>query len=899
MDTTGLDLLDDFGIVTELARWENFDGDLAIGVLGDLFGQKLGRHVGGGVGGENVREFECIFLRHSLPGQQTHAEGGNAAHGSEFHGETLSFIVPQLYASRMPRSKPGQPIAGRIIALNELMTLPKPTIPNRRFTRLVQGAGRFVANAKDMDCLHVKVLRSPVAHADSLLIDCTAAKAMPGVEAVLLAADLAEICPGWQARHALFPDAQLPIERPLAAQKVTYVGEPLALVIAQSAVQAEAALEAVKLEFNVLPPFVTVTSSLADDASPIHAEFTDNIYLKFQQGRPGPSDGHGVHLNLSLARISGQSLETRAVIADYDAIEDRLTVRQSHQHPHQMQDIYSRFLGIPEHRVRVICDDVGGAFGTKQQLYPDEMAVIAAAKKLKRKLSLIVDRSESLISDAQAREHDLQAVCTIDPVTGKVSHMTLDDRCAIGAFPHYPRTSVGESGQASKLLAAPYDITTQTHSTLAFQNKPPFGHYRGVGHPIACLVTEALMDKAARLSGMDPVAFRRRQLHDPAQLPVRMASGIEIDRFRLAECLDRLDERLAPWRGSQPPVGQLRGIGVACLLELCASGSGYYGEGQVRISVNESCQLRMEPSGVVRVATANTDQGQGADQAIAQIVATVLDLPTEKIEVTSGDTANCPYGGGAFASRGTAIGGAAARDAALNLRAQLLTIAGLLLQCAPSDLDLKDGKITQKSDGAIRYTLPELAAICHFKPHLLPPEQSASLAVIGQARPARDFQICTAAFAAIVDIDMATGVPTLQHLIVAHDGGTLINPDAVDAQLQGGLVQGMGQALMEAMRYDANGQPLAGSWMDYAMPRADQVPAIDIVHLPPGADEVFSPRGVGEAGISGAPAAIFNAINDALSPFDTAIEALPATSQMIWQALQTSQQVRKSSSNGS
>ncbi|MCF3933525.1 xanthine dehydrogenase family protein molybdopterin-binding subunit [Acuticoccus sp. M5D2P5] len=764
------------------------------------------------------------------------------------------------------------------------------SIPNVRSGRLVQGGGHFIANLRERDALSAAIVRSPVAHGIITTLDLEAAREVAGVVAVYGAADLDAVCAPWEARHELFPDARVPAERPLAADRVRYVGEPVAIVIAETPFAAMEAAEAVLIEVDELDPLLDPEAATAAGAAPIHPDLAGgagNVHAVIARRSAQPITGPTKAVSLRLSRLAAQPLETRGVLADYDVADGKLTVHQSHQHPHQMQDIYARLLGLPEHKVRVVCGDVGGAFGMKQQLHPDEMAAVCAARLLGRPVRFTVGRNDSLLSDCQSRDHRFTIEAEWDEAARRVTGFRLRDLCGLGAFPHYPRTSFGESGQAVRLVGAPYAVDRlDAESTLVFQNRPHLGHYRGVGHPVACLATEVMMDRVAREIGEHPIAFRRRHLHDLSAGPVTTPGGIAIDRYRMAECLDALETALgdAPFAARRDEGRMRTGVGIACLLELVAPGPRYYGDGQVRISVNESAVVRMEPSGVVRVATGNTDQGQGADQSIAQIVADELGIDAGAVFVVSGDSENCPYGGGAFGSRGTAHGGAAAHDGARRLKARLLASAGLLLQRAPETLDLKGGAVVGP-DGARLMAVADLAATCHFKPYLFPEDHDTGLNTVGRFTPTQDAQVSCAAFAAVVRVDTETGEVHPDRIVAAHDGGLIVNPSLVDAQIQGGTAQGLGQALLEAIRLDDAGQPQTGSWMDYAMPRADDVPAVEVVHIPTLPGEGFAPRGVGEAGNSGAPAAVFNAVLDAIAPLGASLDALPATPLRVWEAI--------------
>ncbi|UOM33939.1 xanthine dehydrogenase family protein molybdopterin-binding subunit [Acuticoccus sp. I52.16.1] len=767
------------------------------------------------------------------------------------------------------------------------------SLPNARWDRLVRGRGRFVANTRHPDLLHAAFARAAEAHGLIEAVDIDAARAAPGVVAVFTAADLAEVCAPWQPLHGLFPEARVPHERPLAEGAVRYVGEPVAIVVAETAAAARDAAELVEITLRSLDPVVTAADALAPEAPALHPDLAGgggNLHARIAREAKAAPAAETHTVTLTLARVAPQPMETRALLAEYDPAEGTLVVRQSHQHPHQQQDVFARLLGIPEHKVQVICEDVGGAFGLKQQLHKDEMAAVCAAVRLGRAVRFVATRSESLLSDGQARDHALTGRIELD-ADGRITALCVADVCGVGAFTLYPRSSFGESGQMTRLVGAPYAVPAVAfEATLAFQNRPPLGHYRGVGHPVACLITEALMDAGARARGEDPIAFRRRHLHDLSAGSVTTPGGIVVAHYRMAECLDAIADRLAD--RTAPADGRLRGVGVACLLELTANGPRYYGDGDIHIACTETVILRMEPSGVVRLATGHTDQGQGGDQMLAQVVAAHLGIAATDVAVTSGDSANAPYGGGAFGSRGTAVSGQAARDAATQLAARLLATAALLNQREAGDLRLEAGHVT--AGGERLMALAELASLCHFKSHLLPAGHEAGLTVVGRHVPAPDTMNASAAFAAAVAIDPDTGTVEVERLIAAHEAGTVVNPMSVDAQLAGGAAQGLGQALTEAIRMDAAGQPLTGSFMDYAMPRADMVPPVEVVHIPPRAEEGFLPRGVGEAGASGAPAAILGAINNALAPMGALITELPATPLAVWNALQAAREGRAS-----
>ncbi len=767
--------------------------------------------------------------------------------------------------------------------------------PRRETRRLVAGRGTFTGDIVLPRMAHVAFLRSPYAHARIASIDAAAARKMPGVLLVATAAELAGICQPMRTAMANAPDHVSPPQAPLADGVARWQGEPVAAVVAETPAMAEDAAEAIEVDWDPLPAVTDAMAALKEGAAAVHPSLGHNRALDRALGKPDVAaemrQGEVVvERRFGFNRHTGVPLEPRVIVADYDSIEDTLLVYQSHQVPHQMHDVFAHLLGIPEDRVRVVCRDVGGGFGIKLHVYPDELAAAALAKLAGRPVRFESRRTEAFVSDVHAREFEISAKLAAK-ADGTIAAIESDIVCAAGAYSIYPRGSFGDATLAGMMIGAPYRVGAQrARARVAYLNKVPSGSYRGVGQPIGCAVTELLVDEAAHALKQDPVEFRRRAYHRAADLPLTTAGGLKLDSVSLERCLDGLTARMGydALRKEQTRLraaGHLRGIGVATFMEMTAPGAFLYGPAGIRISAQDTATLKIDPSGKVRCAVGCTDQGQGTLTGVAQIVAEALGVPLDGVAVEAGDSAG-PHGGGSYASRGLSIGGEAAHRAARELRAHLLELAAALLQAKAEALDIRGAAIVNAADGAQRMPLAELCRIAHFRPDLLPGGLAPRLAATQSFVPAAPYFAANGVQGCLVDIDRETGVVTLLKHWVVEDCGRVINPDLVDGQLRGGIVQGLGFALLEHCVYDGEGQLLAGSLMDYAMPRADNMPPIEVGHVEtPQPGTALGIKGAGEAGTVGAPAALWCAVNDALRPLGARIDRLPFTSERVLAAI--------------
>jgi len=770
------------------------------------------------------------------------------------------------------------------------------SIKRPRAARLLNGRGCFTDDIVFGRMLYAAFLRSPHPHARIVSIDVQSALKAPSVIQVLTGKDVAAHCHPYAGVHQLFAGMRAPDQLPLAVDRTCWQGEPIALVVAKTRAEAEDAVEAIAVEWEPLLAVTNATQARSGDAI-IHSDLGNNIAYQGSIKRGDIEKAMAdaavvVESKFEFARNTGVTLEPRSIVANYNWADGTLVVHQSHQCPSQQQDIYSRLLGIPEHKVRVVCPDVGGAFGLKQQLYGDEIAVCVASKILGQPVKFVADRIESFSSDIHARDHLVNARLAVAG-DGHFLALDIDDCFGIGAYSQYPRSSIGEGSHVLRMSGSPYVIGAYRAELAAvFQNKNMIGHYRSVGHPIAVAVTETLVDAAAAKLGIDPAEIRRRNFIPDDQYPYESHGGFVFDRLSQHACLDKLLD-LMDWKAIRADQKEkrhkriYRGIGLASFVELTGTGPEYYGRGEIRVSAQEGCFVKLEPSGKVRCIPSVTEQGQGIDTGIAQIVAATIGIPVEDIAVDSGDTGFSPYGGGAWASRGAAIGGEAALRAARALRDNILSLAACVLQTNADALTIRDGMIVNLADNCARLSLVEVARIGYFRQDLLPAGIQPELGVIRHFVPqGRLFQATNGIHGSWVEVDTETGFVRLLRHFVVHDAGTVINPLLVDEQIRGGVVQGLGAALFEEITYAEEGNLLTGSLADYLVPMSAEMPDIIVAHAHGAAVHTeLGAKGVGEAGVAGAPAAVLNAVNDALAPLGARLSKLPMTPERILFAL--------------
>ncbi|MCU4179895.1 xanthine dehydrogenase family protein molybdopterin-binding subunit [Bosea sp. BH3] len=769
--------------------------------------------------------------------------------------------------------------------------------PNAK--RLLAGRGRYVTDLVLPRMLHAAFLRSPYAHARIVSIDLDEARAMPGVRLIATGADLAKLCKPWVGTLDHFKGMKSASQLPLPVDEVSWSGQAVVAIVAESRAQAEDAAEAISVEFEELPVVSDIDRAREAGADRAASTIEDNLCFTSRLDTGGideifASAFHVVEEEFHFGRHTAVTLEPRAIVADWDASEGKLTVHHATQTPYQFQDLYARHYSIPEVNVRVVAPDIGGSFGMKLHVYHEDMAVIGLSMLCGRPVKFVADRIESFVSDIHARDHRVHARMAVDG-DGTILAMDVDDVTAIGAFSTYPRTSAVEGNQVIRLMGAPYRFRNyRAGLSVVFQNKVQTSQYRAVGHPIACAVTERLVDMAAEKAGLDPAAMRERNLIADDAYPCDSPTGYKFEALSHQESLTKLKALMNydALRGEQAALRQRgvhRGIGIASFVEISNPSPAFYGIGGARISAQDGALLKMTPSGEVRCLISVTEQGQGTETIIGQIVADQLGVAHERVRVITGDTEVTPHGGATWACRGAGIGGETALQAARKLRGNIMSLAAAILQAKPGELDMRDGVVVDALSGAERISLAEIARIAYFRSDTLPPDASAQLSVAHHYAPqGYPFAFTNGIQGCHVELDAETGfVKILKHWVV-EDCGRIINPLLVDEQVRGGVVQGLGAAFFEECLYDENGQLTNGSLADYLVPMACEMPDIVIGHIEtPTADTALGAKGCGEAGTAAASAAALNAVNDAMSPFGASIAQIPMTPARLLKALGT------------
>ncbi len=773
------------------------------------------------------------------------------------------------------------------------------SIPRQGAQRLVQGRGQYVDDITLPRMLHVVYWRSPVAHMRISAIDAAAALKMPGVAAIYNGHDLAKVCKPWVATLAHLAGIKSAPQYPLALDRACWQGEPVVAVVAETRAQAEDALQLIDVAWQELPAVLDTETALDASTTVIHPELGDNLCFKrtldVGQVDAAFNDAGNVVFEETyiFGRHTGVTLEPRCQIADWNPGDQRLTVTHSFQAPHMMQDLYCRQFDLREEQVRVLCRDVGGSFGIKVHAYPDDFATVAISLLLGRPIKFVADRLESFVSDIHAREHRVKARIAANRA-GDILAFEIDDLTGIGPYSVFPRTSGIEGNQVVNLTGGPYRHGHYRAAlNVVFQNKTPTCQYRGVGHPIACAVTEALVDGLAAKLGQDPLALRQNNVISDDAYPTNGASGIRFEVLSHEACLaqaralcdyDALRAEQAVLRAK----GVYRGIGIAVVIELTNPSAAFYGVGGARIASQDGATLRMEPSGAITVMSSVGEQGQGTEAIFAQIAADAVGVDIAQVRVVTSDTDATPYGGGTWASRGAGVGGEAVLQAGLALKANILNTAAVILKRdSTQGLALRRGNVVDALSHDILLPLAELGRIAYFRSDTLPKDHTPELMVTRHyAQRDYPFIFTNGVQVSYVEVDTDTGfVKLLKHWAI-EDCGRVINPMLVDEQMRGAIVQGIGGALFEECLYDDAGSLTNGSMADYLVPMAAEMPDIVVAHVQtPTRSSLLGAKGAGEAGTAGAPAAVMNAINDALMPFKVRVSSQPITPEKVLRAL--------------
>lgn len=771
------------------------------------------------------------------------------------------------------------------------------SIPRIELTRLLSGKGRYVDDIKLPRMLHLAYLRSPHPHARIKAVDVSRAINAPGVETVFTGKEINPLCKPLVGVALHRPGHCSPPQSLLATERALWQGQPIVAVVADSRAEAEDATELIEVDFEPLPAVTHPMDALDKSKPVVHPELGDNIAFDFSidTGRADKAFADAAIViddEFRFERQLAMTLETRGLIADFNAANGSLTVIYAHQSPFQMQDVFSQHFGIPEHKIKVIAPDIGGGFGMKLNLYAEELAVVAASILLDRPVKYCADRLESFLGDSHARDHVLKARMGVT-ADGYITAMEVDDYGAVGAYGMPLRFNIAEGLMAITMSGAPYAFENYKARTRSlYVNKNLVGMYRGVGMPLACVLTEVLADRAARAISMDPVEFRRRNYRRKESFPCVTPGGQRIETVSFHECLDKLVAimRYDALRAEQKllrEVGVYRGIGIATFLEQTAYGPPYYGPSGARISTQDGCNLRLDPSGGIRCVTSITDQGQGTLTGIAQIVADGVGVPFEDVGVIAGDSTISPYGGGAWASRGMAIGGEAALGAARKLKANILSLAATITQTPADDLDVIEGQVVNKMTGMAAISLSDVAKVGYFRQDTLPPDYDVQLSVSHSfAANAQMCYLANGVQGSYVEIDKDTGFIKVLAQWAVDDCGRIINPLQVNEQVRGGIAQGIGAVLFEECIYSDEGYLQNGTLVDYLVPMAGDLPDIFVEHVEtPELNTQLGAKGIGEAGLIGAMGAVWVAVNDCLAMLDAKITHQPFTPERVLDAI--------------
>ena len=757
--------------------------------------------------------------------------------------------------------------------------------------RHLYGRGQFVADVKLPGLQDIAFVRSPHAHAR-----IKGVSAPPDTAGqVFSARDLPDLKP-------MRAVPQVPGFRPsgypaFATDKVRYVGEVIAACIAPTRAEAEDLAATVGVDYEVLPPVVDAAAAAKGSSVLVHESWADNLFIErtIQGGDIEVAKREAeivVQREYKLHRQASVPLEGRGVLAYLDRRLDELVVYTSTQVPHTIRLGLSEMLGIEERRIRVIAPDVGGGFGGKARLSQEEVAVAALALAVDHPVRWIEDRNEHFLAAIHCREHLYRMTAYADR-RGRILGLDAELVVDAGAYAMWPNGPFLETGMAARNLPGPYNIRHHRVKTFTVAtNKSPIGPYRGVGRPGACFAIERMIDEVARAAGRDPLEVRVGNMVGPDQMPYKSVTGMTFDNGDYPQCArmcaDLLDLPAVRARQKQgEPDGRLIGVGFAAYAEQTAHGCGeWVTRGAPFIPGYESCQARLMSDGSLVLMVGIQSHGQGLETTLSQVAHQELGIDPAKVSVRHGDTDIAPFGMGTIASRSMVMAGGAVARASRLLREKMLRIGAHLLQADPKDVRWEDGAVAGPS-GTVR--LEEIARIAHLRMEQLPDGVDPLLEVTATYEPAIDTGVFSyATHAAVVAVDPLTGLIEVLDYGVAEDCGTVVNPMIVDGQIRGGVIQGIGTALYEEIPYDDQGQPLAATFADYLMPGAAEMPAIKIAHLhTPTPYTEYGMKGMGEGGAIGPPAAIANAVRDALGPLGAELNETPMTPRRVLAAIRT------------
>ena len=769
------------------------------------------------------------------------------------------------------------------------------SIKRREDQRFLTGAGNYTDDVTLPHQTYGAFLRSPHAHARITSINLEAAKKAPGVVQIFAGSDLAEAkvgglpC-GWLIHSKDGTPMKEPAHPVLAQGKVRHVGDQVALVVAETMVQARDACELIEVEYEELAPVIDI-SAASTNASAVHDDVADNTCYDWGHGDKAATDAafakaaHVTKLSFVNNRLIPNAMEPRAANASYTRHDESYTLYVSNQNPHVERLLMCAFvLGLPESKVRVIAPDVGGGFGSKIFLYAEEVALVWASKRVGRPIKWTSDRSEAFLTDAHGRDHATTAEMAMD-ANGMFLALRVKTIANMGAYLSTFASSVPTILYAT-LLAGQYKTPAIYAEVKAvFTNTTPVDAYRGAGRPEATYVVERIVEQCARDMKMDPVAIRRQNFitEFPYATPVGLTYDVGNYAAHLDKAMQMADVAGYPARKAESAArGKKRGLGYSCYIEACGlAPSNIAGALGARAGLFEAGEVRVHPTGTVTVFTGSHSHGQGHETTFAQVVAGRLGIPVGNVEIVHGDTGRVPFGMGTYGSRSLSVGGTAIVKAVDKIIAKGKKIAAHLLEAADTDIEFANGEFTVKgTDKKVPWGSVTLTA---YVPHNYPLETLEPGLNENAFYDPTNFTYPSGSYVCEVEVDTDTGEVKIEKFTAVDDFGNIVNPMIVEGQIHGGIAQGLGQAMMEACSYDViSGQLVTGSYMDYAMPRAMDVPNIQVSNtVTPCSHNPLGVKGCGEAGAIGSPPAYINAVTDALGVVDL---AMPATRERVWRA---------------
>ncbi|MBL3703138.1 molybdopterin-dependent oxidoreductase [Sulfitobacter sp. BDSS02] len=772
----------------------------------------------------------------------------------------------------------------------------------REDVRFLTGAGNYTDDINIRGQAYVHFLRSDVAHGKINGIDTSAAEAMPGVVRIFTGKDFEGIgglpC-GWQVTDRHGEVMQEPPHPVLAQGKVRHVGDPIAAVVADTAEQARDAAEAIEVDLEELPAVINMKEALKEGATKVHDDLTSNLcydwgFVEENKGAVEEAIQNAAHvttLELVNNRLVANPMEPRVAVGDFERGTGNSTLYTTSQNPHVIRLLMGAFvLGIPEHKLRVVAPDVGGGFGTKIFHYAEEAFCTFAAKAINRPVKWTSSRSEAFISDAHGRDHVTKIELALD-ADNNFTAVRTETHANMGAYLSTFAPSV-PTWLHGVLMAGNYKTPNiYVNVKAVFTNTVPVDAYRGAGRPEATYQLERVIDKAARELGVDPIALRRQNFI--TEFPYDTPVAVTYDTGDYGATMDKLEEMadiagFAERRKQSEAKGKLRGLGINCYIEACGiAPSNLVGQLGARAGLYESATVRVNATGGLVVMTGSHSHGQGHETAFPQVIAEMIGIDESMIEIVHGDTANTPMGMGTYGSRSLAVGGSAMVRAAEKVINKAKKIAAHLMEASDADIELKDGAFSVAgTDKSVAWGDVCLAA---YVPHNYPLEDlEPGLEETAFYDPS-NFTYPSGAYACEVEVDPETGKVTIQRMMAADDFGNVVNPMIVEGQVHGGLAQGIGQALLENCVYDENGQLLSASYMDYAMPRAADLPNFEVDHscATPCTHNPLGVKGCGEAGAIGSPPSVVNAVIDALNSGgkDVPHIDMPMSPARVWAAM--------------